>query len=327
MNKKWIEVLMKFVSFFAKCQIIKTASCFLCVAILLFFPIDEFAQPKVKDKLYQGLILDEVMVKAVQTGFDVKAFIQKVKNDTTYYKAFKTLRIVSFDLYSDIIIEDKQQNQKASYQGVSHQKIENHCRSMHVKHEKVSGDFYKRNKQYRYNTAKLYAHLFFTQGSICNETNLVGNKVYSGTAKYEEQLRMLIFNPGKRISGIPGIGDNVAIFEEPYFSRYNFYLSRTTYLQQDCYVFTAKPKAAFKKQVVINELRTWFRVSDFAIMARDYSLSFKTLFYDFDVVMKVKLKPFKQHLVPYEVYYKGNWHVFSKSREMANFTAIFSDFQ
>lgn len=293
----------------------------------ILLPLMLHAQPKTKDKLYQGLILDDVMVKAVQSGFDVKAFIQKVKNDTTYYKAFKTLRIVSFDLYSDILIEDKNQNQKASYQGVSHQKIANHCRSMQVKQEKVRGDFYKRNKQYRYSTAKLYAHLFFTQGSVCNETNIVGNKVYSGTAKYEEQLRMLIFNPGKRISGIPGIGDNVAIFDEPYFSKYNFYLSRTTYLQQDCYVFTAKPKASFKKQVVINELKTWFRVSDFAIMARDYSLSFKTLFYDFDVVMKVKLKPFKQYLVPYEVYYKGNWHVFSKSREMANFTAIFSDFQ
>jgi hypothetical protein len=99
------------------------------------------------------------------------------------------------------------------------------------------------------------------------------------------------------------------------------------YNEEACYVFKAIPKKEEKENVVINELKTWFRVSDYAIVARDYSLSFKTLLYDFDVAMQVKLKPIKTYLVPYEIHYRGNWHVFSRPREIATFTSIFTDFE
>jgi len=296
------------------------------VCLCFFSPICN-AQYYDNDKIYQGIILDEVMVKAVRSGFDVRAFIDKVRKDTTFYKAFKTLHMLSYTMYNDISMEDKKEHTKASYNSLTRQDVKNHCRTMTVKQEKVTGDFFKKKREYRYYTAKLYAHLFFTNGTICHENNIVGNKVSRGSTKYEDQLRALIFNPGKRISGIPGIGDNVAIFDQPYFDQYKFHLSRVLYNHEDCYVFSGSPKEEFKNDVVINELKTWFRVSDFAILARDYSLSFKTLFYDFDVVMRVKLKFVKQQLVPYEIAYKGNWHVLTKSREIATFTAIFTDFE
>jgi len=294
---------------------------------LIFLAKIVSSQSTQKEKIHQGIILDEVMIKAVYAGFDVKGFVEKVKHDTTFYKAFKTLRLHSYHMYNDIVIEDRDENEKASYNSLTFQEVKNNCRSMTVKSEKVKGNFYKKNHSYRYRTASLYAHLFFTKGTICNENNIVGNKMNSGSAKYEEQLRQLIFNPGKRISGIPGIGDNIAIFDEPYFSKYRFRLSRVLYNNEDCYVFRAIPKPAYINSVVINELTTWFRVSDFSIVARDYSLSFKTLFYDFDVVMHVKLKPLNNDWVPYEINYKGNWHVLTQSREIASFTAIFTDFE
>jgi squalene cyclase len=68
-------------------------------ALLAFFTETSLAQVSDSGKTYQGLILDEVMVKAVQQGFDVKGFIAKMKQDTTYYKAFKTLRILGFKMY------------------------------------------------------------------------------------------------------------------------------------------------------------------------------------------------------------------------------------
>lgn len=198
---------------------------------------------------------------------------------------------------------------------------------MSVISEKVTGDFYTKKGAYNYYTARLYAHLFFTKGEICNDNNIVGNRVFSGSQKYEEQLRILIFNPGQRIRGIPGIGDNVAIFEEPTVGKYAFKLSKQDYNGEQCYVFIAQPKKEYRKDVVINELKTWIRTSDDAIVARDYSLSFRTFFYDFDVVMKVKLKTVKNILVPYEVNYDGNWHAVSKPREIVKFTAIFTDFE
>lgn len=320
---------MKEVVSYNQINALKLRFLFRCSCILLaFFCSNVNAQTSEIQKTYQGLILDEVMVKAVQSGFDVNAFVQRVKNDTTFYKAFKTLRILSFDMYNDINIQTKKGDQKASYNSITHQNVSKRCRSMTVTREKVSGDFYTRKHNYNYRTADLYAHLFFTVGTLCNQNNIVGKaKEYKGTKKYEEQLRMLIFNPGQRIYGIPGIGDNVAIFEEPTFSKYEFRLSRALLNGEDCYSFKAIPKKDYAKEVVINELKTWFRVSDFAIVARDYSLSYKTLFYDFDVNMKVKLKTVFGMLVPYEIAYKGNWHVFSKDREIANFTAIFTEFK
>ncbi|MBP6625230.1 MAG: hypothetical protein KA198_08660 [Chitinophagaceae bacterium] len=294
--------------------------------LLVFSCKDLFAQT---NKIYQGLILDEVMVKAVQGGFDVESFIDKIKDDTTFYKAFKTLRLLSYNMYNDIEIVNKKDEVVASYTGISKQVVNNHCRTMEVKQEKVTGDYYTSKKNFRYYTAKLYAHLFFTQGKICNENNIVASTKTNqhGTEKYEEQLRNLIFNPGQPIRGIPGIGDNVEIFEQPYVDRYQFKLSKVDYNNEPCYVFKAIPKPEFVDDVVINELKTWFRASDYAIVARDYSLSYKTWIYDFDVVMSVKLKNVKSFLVPYEIHYKGNWHAVTKPRENATFTAIFTDFE
>lgn len=293
----------------------------------LFFSTNVKAQPERKDKIYKGLELDEVMIKEVRKGFDVKLFIDKIKADTTFYKAFKSLRLLTYNMYNDIQVEDKKGDTKASLNSVTRQVRKNKCRTMSVKSEKVTGDFYTQKGDYNYYTAKLYAHLFFTKGEICNENNVVGNKVYSGSQKYEEQLRILIFNPGQRIRGIPGIGDNVAIFEEPTVNKYNFRLTKQDYNGEQCYVFTALPKKEHASGVVINELKTWLRTSDYAIVARNYSLSFRTLFYDFDVVMKVKLKTTSGYLVPYEVDYSGNWHALTKPREIVKFIAIFTDFE
>lgn len=267
------------------------------------------------------------MIKEVRKGFDVRLFINKIKQDTTFYKAFKSLRLLTYNMYNDMQIEDRKGNVKASLNSLTRQIRKNKCRSMIVKTEKVTGDFYTKKHHYNYYTAKLYAHLFFTEGVVCNDNNIVGNKVYSGSQKYEEQLRVLIFNPGQRIRGIPGIGDNVAIFEEPTAKKYAFRLSKQDYNGEPCFVFTATPKKEYAKDVVINELKTWLRTSDYAIVARNYSLSFRTLLYDFDVVMKVKLKTVRNYLVPYEVNYDGNWHAVTKPREIVKFVAIFTDFE
>ena len=277
--------------------------------------------------MVQGIVLDEFVVRDIASGFDIQKFIRLVQQDTTFYKAFKSLRLLRFTMYNDIEIWTKTQALKASYSSISQQERENNCRKMIVKKEQVKGDFYDRKGNYNYHTAKLYAHLFFTKGVICGDHNIVKGNTFKGSTKYEEQLRMLIFNPGQRISGIPGIGKNVAIFQSPTFEKYNFTLKCVVYNEEECYVFKAIPKKEEKENVVINELKTWFRVSDYAIVARDYSLSFKTLLYDFDVAMQVKLKPIQTYLVPYEIHYRGNWHVFSRPREIATFTSIFTDFE
>lgn len=298
---------------------------FLILNFFLFGSLE--AQDSSRGKVYQGLYLDEVLVNATRSGeFDPLQFIEKIKQDTTFYKAFKTLRLHSYSMLNDIEILDKEGEVKDSYHSISKQHVEQHCRTMQVFHEKHSAGFFDKKGNYNYYTAKLYAHLFFTKGKICGENNVVGQSKQVGSTKYEEQLRTLIFNPGQRISGIPGIGDNVAIFEEPTYSKYQFKLARQVYNNDTCYVFTAIPKEGFKDEVVINELKTWIRVSDGAIVARNYNLSYRTWIYDFDVDMKVKLMKLGTELIPYDIQYRGNWHALTKNREIATFTATFSDF-
>ena len=74
--------------------------------------------------------------------------------------------------------------------------------------EQITGDIYDENREFNYYTAKMYASLFFTKDSICGEDNIVTGKEFStagktGMEKNKEQLKMLFFNPGKRINGRP----------------------------------------------------------------------------------------------------------------------------
>jgi len=62
------------------------------------------------------------------------------------------------------------------------------------------------------------------------------------------------------------------------------------------------------------------------VMARNYSLSFDTGVYDFDVSMEVQMTKFGDYLVPKTLRYKGNWDVVFKKRERGVFTATLFDF-
>ena len=52
-------------------------------------------------------MMDEVVVRASESGWDIGAFIQRVKNDTTFYKAFKSLRVIPYSAINDIKILNK----------------------------------------------------------------------------------------------------------------------------------------------------------------------------------------------------------------------------
>ena len=43
----------------------------------------------------------------VRNNFDYKAILQKIKEDTSFYKAFKTLRTIGYSSYNYIQMKDK----------------------------------------------------------------------------------------------------------------------------------------------------------------------------------------------------------------------------
>lgn len=258
----------------------------------------------------------------------MNAFIRRVRTDTTFYKAFRNMRFVSYNAVNDIRVYDKKGEISASLFSKTKQTFSGGCRTMQVLEEKVKGNFYKRKHKYKYYTAELYDYLFFTHGKVCNESEIVkGALEEKGSGQLEKskyQLKQLIFNPGSKVGGIPLMGDKAAIFDAPMAKLYNFRLESDEYDGENCYVFRAIPKKEYADDVVYDELSTWFRKTDYAIVARDYSLSYKTFVYDFRVKMKVRTREIGNKLLPTRIEYDGNWHVFTQNRERVKFTAAIS---
>src|SRR5262245_60698297 len=70
------------------------------------------------ERLAKMIDLSEVVVR---NDINVAQFIDRVKNDTTFYKAFRNLRVLGFTSLNDIRIVDKKEKQKASLQSKTRQ--------------------------------------------------------------------------------------------------------------------------------------------------------------------------------------------------------------
>lgn len=279
---------------------------------------------------YKGMTvnLDEVVVNAKRIGFDVNSFIKRVEEDTTFYRAFKNLRLLGFTAENDIRAFDKKGKVKASLKSETRQTMNGRCRSMQVINEKTTGDFYNSKGEYNYYTAELYASLFFTKGTVCVDANGESPDRGGGAMeKHKAQLKQLIFNPGKPVKGVPIVGPKVAIFDRDVMRFYDFAITAQEYLGVSCYVFAATAKKDLSRinraDVVINELITYFNKDNFEIVGRKYSLSYKTWIFDFDVRMDVQMTKKDDLLFPALVTYDGTWNVPFKKRETAAFVARF----
>ena len=271
----------------------------------------------------------------VRNHFDYKDILQKIKEDTSFYKAFKTLRTIGYSSYNYIQMKDKNEKVVATLNSKTKQTRKDNCRTMEVLEEKVTGNLRDAFGNYNYVTPSLYASLFFTKGTICGETNIVKGKVReirgSGIEKAKEQLKMLFFNPGKKIAGIPLIGNKLDLYDESAHELYDYKLDYVEYHGQLVYVFYVQPKKDLgfinKNRVVVDQMITWFDPRTLEVLGRNYSLSYKAGVYDFNVQMEVEMTHFNGLLVPKILRYKGNWDVVFKKREIGLFTATLFDFK
>jgi hypothetical protein len=271
----------------------------------------------------------------VRNHFDYKEILQRIKKDTSFYKAFKTLRTIGYSSYNHIEMLDENNKMQASLNSKTRQNKIGGCRTMEVLEEKITGDLLNKKGEYNYTTPSLYASLFFTKGSICDETNIVSgkNRVIkgSGIEKAKDQLKMLFFNPGKKIPGIPFIGNKLDLYDESAHELYDYKLDYVEYHGQLVYVFDVQPKADLgffaKDRIVVDQMITWFNPKTLEVLGRNYSLSYKAGVYDFNVSMEVEMNYFNGQLVPKILRYKGNWDVIFKKRERGLFTATLFDYK
>ncbi len=272
----------------------------------------------------------------VRNNFDYKAILEKIKRDTSFYKAFKTLRTIGYSSFNHIEMYDKNQKMVASLDSKTRQNKIGACRTMDVLEEKTFGNLRNGKGDYNYVTPSLYASLFFTKGQICGENNIVKGKKRtiqgSGIAKAKEQLKMLFFNPGEKIPGIPMIGNKLDLYDDNAHELYTYRLDYVDYHGKLAYVFEIKPKEDLgffaKDRIVVDQMITWFNPSTLEVLGRNYSLSYKAGVYDFNVQMEVEMTYTPNGLlVPKILRYKGDWDVVFKKRERGLFTATLFDYK
>ena len=309
-----------------------------CLLILLgLTSCTLLAQPAVsedsldKARLARTVRLSEVIIRS---RLNVARFIEQVKTDTSFYKAFKNLRVLNFTSSNDIMMRDKQGRVQARLLSKTRQTRSGNCRTMEVLDEKATGSFYDRKGRYNYYTAELYASLFFTKGRVCGETNSVRSRKFStkglsGVAKHKEQLKMLLFKPGQRIQGIPLLGDKMDIFDRERSALYDYSIDYSEHRGEPCYLFSVSAKKALtagqRDQLVLDKMDTWFSIRTMEVLKRSYTMSYSAGVYDFNVSMEAEMARYGQWVVPVLLRYVGDWDLVFKKRERGLFTATIYD--
>src|SRR5665647_1532125 len=169
------------------------------------------------------ITLSEIVVN---NKLDIASFIERVKNDTTFYKAFRNLHIIGYTSMNDIRMLDKKGNIQSSLLSKTKQIRSGNCRKMEVLEQATTGDMYDDEGNFNYYTAQMYSGLFFTRDSVCGEDNIVKGREFStqglsGIEKHKQQLKMLFFNPGKKINGLPFISGKTEIFGKSMADNYD----------------------------------------------------------------------------------------------------------
>jgi len=301
----------------------------------LFFLLPLLAISQQKDTLVTSegrqVTLTPVVIRS---GTNVPGFIKRVENDTTFYKAFKNLRVLNYSSLNDVRMFDRKGRVESSMYSKTNQWASHACRVTNVLEETTTGNFYTADGEFNYYTGELYASLFFSKDTLCGESNVIKDIRLSingkkGLAKHKEQLKMLFFNPGKDIPGIPLMGSKVRVFDPAHSELYDFTIDIQEYKGKTAYVFLLKAKedlSFFKKDdIVIDEMITWFDYSSFDVLARDYKMSYNAGVYRFNVSMKVEIGKFGKYLYPKVIRYDGNWGVVLKGKERGLFTATIYD--
>src|SRR6478672_3515658 len=116
--------MVKFVRLIAFC--ITISNC--CITL------DCYGQTDTSDAaiLSRITVMSEVVIR---NDLDIINFLQRVKNDSSFYKAFKNLHLVGYTSINDIKMLDKTGNINASLYSKTKQRRLNNCREMEVLQE------------------------------------------------------------------------------------------------------------------------------------------------------------------------------------------------
>lgn len=292
------------------------------MAILLFISVNLFGQNST-----DTVEVEVENVKLKISGFTAEDFIRLTQKDTSFYRAFKNLRIFPHQEISNVFVYEKDGNEKATLIRKSKHVNQNNYAWIEILSEKTEGKYYDKKGIPRYFTGKMFDRVFFPKDTSF-ASNTISNPYEqkepldkSRMEKYYEQLKAFMFSPGKKVDGVPFIGYKLDIYGEEMRPNYDFTLDKVLYQDSiPCYLFSSKRKENVNQnKVVIQYLDTYYDRRTMQVICRKYYIRDRNLAFDFDIKMDIKLQLIKNEYFPSLIIYDGEWDVPFKKPERMRF--------
>jgi len=263
----------------------------------------------------------------IKRGFDVNDFIRMTKTDTSFYRAFKNLKMFPHSSKNHVDIFDKEWSKTANLYREANHYSTGDTGWIKVEKETTNGKVYKKNGKHKYFTAEMYDRVFFTKGKF-PVNNVVGDpydqeklKGLSTKDRYYEKLKTFMFSPGTGVKGVPLIGKKLNIFDEKMAKHYDFSIEKTFFRDTiPCYKFSClKKENVSDSKVSITKLITFYDRRTMKVIARTYALKDQTAMFSFDIKMFIELKYEFDDYLPVTIKYNGEWDVPFKKGERIKF--------
>lgn len=303
------------------------------VILIILFIWNHSSQGQIKLK-YDTAHVDTVSFK-IKRGFDVNDFIRMTKTDTSFFRAFKNLKMYPHISKNNVDIFDKEWNESAHLFRNANHFSTGDTGWINIVKEVTNGKVYKKNGKHKYFTAEMYDKVFFAEGKFAVNNN-VGDSysqesmnALSTKEKYYEKLKTFMFSPGTGVKGVPLIGKKLNIFDDKMLKYYDFKIEKTFFKDTvPCYKFSCvKRKDVQDKKVTITKLITFYDRRTMKIIARTYALKDNTAMFSFDIKMFIELKYEFEEYLPLKIKYNGEWNTPFKKGEKIKFEMNCSNYK
>ena len=287
------------------------------------------AQP---DTLLKHIQLDEVVISARSEGFSVSDFVQQVRSDTTFHKAFLNTRYHPHRIRSAVRVLNKGEKETATMSRDGRLVREANQARLVLDSVQETGRLRDRKGAFRFLTVEMYDDVFFPKGTFTANNTVASRKLEVERGgrfdKYKSELKKFMFDPGTEIASVPFIGDKLALFSPEMEPLYDLRIWSDVRAGHECWVFSAEAKPEYRDgRTVIKTMDTWFDKISGDVLARNYRIASSSLILDFDITIRVQNTVVNGALVPVRVDYDGDWDIPFKSRELVRFYLAYSDWQ
>jgi len=292
--------------------------------ILLILSFIFYSSLSAQDTLMPVIFLDNVVISVKNNGFSVDDFIGYVKNDTTFYMAFKHLRYYSHNYESELNIFDR----KGQVIGMLKKKGTYHSNAKRawIVNDSIydKGKIFKRNGNYKYYTPEAFDEVFFPKDTIDVSLNISKdkNKKESQNMRDAKTVGFSIgTNDVEQSKG--GISKKLAVFDIDMQQYYDYTISDTIYMEKECYVFVVKVKKDLKtrdrEKALIRKIVSYFDKGNFNVIYRHYKFVYNHILIDLDMDVFVHMDYVNGKHVPIDILYKGFWNALFFKPERAEF--------